>query len=903
MGLSDPALGRPGAPHPEAAAHDNLGGKAAGLVHLQSLGAQVPPFACLPATAMADELTRCQALDSFRQRYARLVQRANEGDQAAVEEGCARLQQSLLALPASPTLRDWVAQAVCTLGPGPYAVRSSMVGEDSADASFAGQLETALFQRTEEQVLQAVRSCWASGLAARVLAYRSRLGVAAELPAVGVVVQVMVDGEVSGVCFTAHPTTGERDRCLVTAAWGLGEGVVDGSCNTDEWVVPHASAPLACQIADKDVAIRAAQTGTQSVEVPADRRHVPCLSDEQVAAIARQCESVAAASGSPQDIEWTIVGDELYLLQSRPITNLPVPANTDGPKLVFDNSNIQESYCGVTTPLTFSFASRAYESVYTQTAQALGVPRQTIERFAPVLRNLLGLVRGRVYYNINNWYRALQLLPSFRRNKADMEKMMGLEDPVDFIEDESVSLWAALGRVPSLLRTGVRMLWAVRGLETTVPRWLARFEREAGAIDRSRFADASFSELMGWIKQVDERLLGHWHTPIVNDCHVMMATGQLRRAIEGAGFEDTAALEASLLGGEEGLESVEPTRALLRIAASVREDSAAEALVRAPYSAGTPEALRQAAPAIADAVDAYIERYGDRVIGELKLESISLRENPRFVFDVIRNYLDRPELSADNLAEHERGRREEAEAKLREASGRWARRRLPNVLRQARQAVRNREAMRLSRTRMFGLYRDLYLALGQRLVEAQVLSSPRDVLYLAVEELEAYHEGRAVSAALGPIAQARRQEYEGYEAQELPHRFETVGPVYHGNRYSDGSSTPVDLDATTLSGTGCCAGIVESEAKVILNATDELSVDGKILVTLRTDPGWAPLFPTCSGLLVERGSTLSHSAVVARELSIPAVVGIPGLLAQIENGEPLRMDGERGVVERLGQKA
>jgi pyruvate,water dikinase len=228
---------------------------------------------------------------------------------------------------------------------------------------------------------------------------------------------------------------------------------------------------------------------------------------------------------------------------------------------------------------------------------------------------------------------------------------------------------------------------------------------------------------------------------------------------------------------------------------------------------------------------------------------------------------------------------------------------MPKVLQNARTSVKYRENMRLVRTRAFGIMRDLFLALGDRLVEAGKLNHRRDIFFLTMDELEAYHEGRSICTDLKSLVQVRRVEFLSYEKQDLPHRFETIGPVYHGNRYEGSSKQVVDPNASVLHGIGCYPGTVEAEVKVVLSPKDELSINGLILATVRTDPGWAPLFPTTSGIVVERGGSLSHSAVIARELGIPAVVGVPGLLSIIENGERVRLDGGAGTIERLGLKA
>jgi pyruvate,water dikinase len=877
-----------------------VGGKGEGLIKLRDAATHVPPFFVIDARWLARSLEAAGSLPRLRELHTHMTGLDPKADAQALEAAAAEARTLIVGTPLPAALRAEVVRRLERIGEGPYAVRSSMVGEDSASHSFAGQLESFLFQNSLDEVCASIRHCWASAFSSRLAIYRAR-ALARDLPEVGVVVQQMIDGQVSGVCFTADPHTGRRDRIVISAAYGLGEGVVNGTCNTDLFTTDHAGEEIDVKLADKDVAIVRANTGvgTQQIALEGELRKSRCLTREQVARIAQEAARIQEAFGAPQDIEWTLYGDALHILQSRPITTLPTPENQDGPRLIFDNSNIQESYCGVTTPLTFSFASRAYRSVYHQAFGALGVPRRVLAAYDAVFRNMLGLVHGRVYYNLNNWYRVLLLMPAFQRNKADMEKMMGVTEPVDFVEDEHLTVLQKLARIPMLVRTLVGLVVQIRALEKAVPAWIARFDAIVQNIDRAAFRLASFSELMAKKRRAEEEILGHWHTPIINDIYVMSATGKVRRLIAQAGFSESEGLESALLGGEEGIESVEPTRELMRIAALVRNTPGAADVIRNEKSADLLELVRTRFPVLAARIERYIERYGDRVIGELKLESISLREDASFLFDVVRGYLGRDDLDAEKLALAERARRDEAEHKLLSRLPASAHKRAKKVLKAARGAVKNRENMRLCRTRAFGLYRDIARALGERLYEAGRLDAPRDVFYITDDELEAYHEGRCVSADLASIARARKAEFAGYLGKELPHRFETVGPVYHGNRYRKTLADEVVVDARLLQGIGCSGGVVESEARVILSAQDELSVDGKILVTLRTDPGWAPLFVTCSGVLVERGSTLSHSAVVARELGIPAVVGVPDLLQRVKNGERIRLDGSTGRVERL----
>lgn len=307
--------------------------------------------------------------------------------------------------------------------------------------------------------------------------------------------------------------------------------------------------------------------------------------------------------------------------------------------------------------------------------------------------------------------------------------------------------------------------------------------------------------------------------------------------------------------------------------------------------------------AVADAVAEYLRRYGFRCINELKLEEPSLRETPAFVYQILQNYirLDDAMLDAEAMEAREREIRQQAEQKAHAAlkSGpRYVFRRhvFRYLLQGARKGVRNRENMRFARTRIYGVVRELLQAMGRKFVGLGVLDAPNDIFCLTIDEVWDYVKGTAVTTNLRGLAELRRQEFDGYrDAAPPPDHFETFGMVYAGNTFQDWvDAKPVDGD---LVGTGCCPGTVTAPVRVVRSPRDDLQLNGCILVAERTDPGWVPLYPSVIGILIERGSILSHSAIVAREMGIPAIVGIQGLLATLADGQVVTMDGKAGTVK------
>lgn len=860
-----------------------VGGKAVGLVRLARAGATVPWWAVIDVDSFAAHL-------AGRELPALLQHLTESGDDEVAAE---RLRRTIVETPMDPELEAQVRALLA--GRGPVAVRSSAVGEDGESRSYAGIYESFLHLTDPDEVLGAIRRCWASAFSPRALHYRRTGADGVAVPEVAVIVQDMVDGDVSGVLFTVDPLSGNNYEVLVSACWGLGEGVVNGACAVDEFVVSRGGVELVARIADKDVEfVRAEGGGVRERPIPPERREVRCLTPAQTTALVNAGVRVATTLGGPQDIEWTLRDGQVVLLQTRPIT---ARAGSLGNwRTVWDNSNIQESFNGVTLPLTFSWAERVYEVIIRETLHMMGVRDQVIADNDAVFRNMVGLVSGRVYYNIDNWYRALRLVPFFDRNKDDVERMMGLENPVDFIEGIHPTVGERIVRIPRLAP-----VFVVLGLRMTQRATLVdRFQAEVGEEVHARWADVAAAEDLAQLLELADRglrLFSRWSVQFLNDLYLANQAGRARRMLAADGQSAPEEIVAGLLASEEAVESLQPTLILMRFAQAIRGDEKLRTALHIGDARVGYRALRAISEQATAILDDYIDRYGDRCMGEQKLETISLREDPSFIATILRNYVADNTIDADSFERAHAERQAKFEREVLAGLSPLRRIRLARVLRKARRAVRDRERMRLTRTRIVGVGRAVYAKIGELLCAAGQLDDARHVFYLTMEEIRSFAEGRAVTTDLRAVARARIEEFARHELVEPPNQFETFGPP-QASVHTVAATHHVDTPGL-LRGTGCWPGIVEGEVRIVLRPTDDLDVRGKIMTTLRTDPGWGPLFPSVKGLLIERGSTLSHSAVLARELGIPAVVGVPGLMSTIRDGERVRLDGGSGIVERL----
>ncbi|HEX6051578.1 MAG TPA: PEP-utilizing enzyme, partial [Gemmatimonadaceae bacterium] len=533
-------------------------------------------------------------------------------------------------------------------------------------------------------------------------------------------------------------------------------------------------------------------------------------------------------------------------------------------------------------------------------------------------------VRGRVYYNLVSWYRILALLPGYRINRSFMEQMMGVKEglPPELESKITAPNWrerAADG--VAIARTVVGLIAAYRRL----PRDIGRFhERLRTALDDG--GDLTLrrgDELVAHYRDLERRLLTRWDAPLVNDFFAMIFYGVLRRLAVAWVGDESGSLQNDLVSGGGAIVSAEPAMRIERMAGLVGEDDGLVNTFLNGDMPGVHAALAAHAtrgPEIRRELESYLATFGDRCLEELKLETTTLGEDPlMLVRSVGRVARARRTAATGEVAPRESAPRADirgdAERRalaalrgrpIRRAIFRW-------VLRQARERVRDRENLRFERTRLFGRVRRIFLELGKRYAAVDALDEPRDVFYLTVDEALGWAGGTSATADIRAVSAARKAEFARYHTMPAPaDRFETRGLVHAGHDFSPPlrlASEQHGDDAASAArgeirrGTGCYPGIVRGLARVVRDPRDASLEPGEILVAERTDPGWVMLFPAASGLLVERGSLLSHSAIVARELGLPAVVSIDGLTSWLATGDEVEFDGRTGEVRRLARAA
>lgn len=776
------------------------------------------------------------------------------------------------------------------------AVRSSAPDEDGSTASFAGQFESIL-NVPGQKVKKAIKQVLDSRHAVRVQAYRHENDQPSER-GMAVIIQEMISSEVSGVAFGVDPVSGDRNAVVVNAVYGLGEGLVSGELNADQFTWRHGQ--WISELADKVNAVTSTENGVETVELDPALTKKASLSTDQLDEIKTALQQIQSAKGRPQDIEFSYAKGTLWILQARPVTGLDKLKDNAARMTLWDNSNIIESYPGLTSPLTFSFITRMYAGVYLQLSALFGVKESVLQENHHTFTQMLGLLNGRVYYNLRSWYKALSLFPGYAINARSMETMMGVEERFDLEDQENQSKWAGY------LGIG-RMIYRMGSALIRLPRQTRIFQGQLadilGQYQKKDLSGMRVEEILEEYRRFEKEVLGKWKPPMVNDFFAMIFFGSLQKMTTKLAITDSPNIHNDLLCGSSDIVSTEPITRLLDLATIIQSDENS----LTAFQTQSPEILWKGIqskefPFLSQPISDYLDRFGDRCIGELKLESIPYQEQPAALIRMIKAFVLQGLTSETTQHGISEKLREDAEKQIQVALKNSPVKKLlfKWVLTKTRALVSNRENLRFARTQAFGMVRKLYRAMGQKLWSDNLLNDKEDIFYLKQEEIVDFVEGRAVDTNLKNLVSIRRQQYELWKSEETAPRIRTYGMVPHGNSFTEAGAAIVEEG--DLSGIGCCPGAVTGKVSVVTDPSQLEDLNGDILVCRTTDPGWVPLFPTASAILVERGSLLSHAAIVAREMGKPCIVGIKGLLQRLQTGDVIEMDGSSGMVKIMNEE-
>ena len=445
-----------------------------------------------------------------------------------------------------------------------FAVRSSAFSEDSKEKSFAGQFDTFLYVKKQDILLK-IKEVYLSAFSERIESYRKENNIS-EIQVPSVIVQKQINSEKAGVAFGANPVNSSVKEIVISAVFGLGSSLVDGVATPDTYTV--LGKEIKKEIAQKDFMHKLENDKVIQKNVEEEIKNKIVLTDDEIFKIRDLVKKANDFFGRFQDIEWAFEEGKLYLLQSRPITTLGSKKDESGKINVFDNSNIVESYGGMTTPLTFSFIRTVYENVYIELCKIFNVKQEKIEMNSQIFKNMLALIEGRVYYNLYGWYALLSMFPGLGNNKKFMEQMMGVKEelPDDLFPVPEATFKDKLG----LINTGYGLLKGFFKIRKMTNRF---YERLNEALEDKDIENMDLYELHDYYYELEKKLLHKWDAPLVNDFLAMIFYGRLKQECIQIFKEEGEAVHNDLLCNEGGIISSEPAKRIKELAKIAKDNS------------------------------------------------------------------------------------------------------------------------------------------------------------------------------------------------------------------------------------------------------------------------------------------------------------------------------------------
>jgi len=848
------------------------GGKGANLGELAQIdGIQVPEGFCITTDAYKEIMEGTSLIDELLDRLSLL----KAEQRSAISEVSAAIRRTIEAITIPAAISDEVAQMLACFGENnAYAVRSSATAEDLPSASFAGQQDTYLNVIGKDEILKHISLCWASLFTDRAVTYRIQNGFDHRKVYLSVIVQKMVFPQVSGIMFTADPVSGNRKVVSIDAGFGLGEALVAGLVNADVYKVRGG------EIIDKKISVKKLAVyplhngGTKEQEIEPAQQNVQALTDGQIVQLEKTGRLIEAHFGRPQDIEWCLVNDTFYIVQSRPITTLfPIP-----------EANDQENHL---------YVSGGHPQMMTDAIKPLGLSVHML-----ITPGHMRKAGGRLFADVT----AGLASPADRKNLLEV---LGHGDPL--IKDallsvlergDFIKLQPGDGKEFTAIKSNKGMtaadIQAQAGDDPSI--CISLIEKSKAAIAalqqniQTRSGDEVFKCILEDVQQIKKGFPENLRVVLAG----MNAAAWLNENIkEWLGEKNVVdSISQSLtnnITSEMGLElldvadAIRPYPEVISWLQQVKDDNFLDELVQ--FNGG-----QQAR----DAIIAFLDKYGMRCTGEIDITRTRWREKPLTLVPLILSNIKNQEPGASRR-KFEQGLQEAAK-KEQEILARL--KQLPDGEQKATEAkqmidlIRNfagyREYPKYELVSRYFIYKQALLREAARLQQANVLNEIEDIYYLTFEELREVVRTHAINYE---VINDRKEEFKLFEKLTPPRVLTSDGECLSG-RYNR-----EDLPAGAIIGLPVSSGIIEGRARVILRMEDANLEEGDILVTTFTDPSWTPLFVSIKGLVTEVGGLMTHGAVIAREYGLPAVVGVENATKLIKDGQRIRVNGTEGYVE------
>jgi len=864
-----------------------VGGKGANLGEMTKAGFKVPQGFCISTSAYKSFVGKSKVMDSLLHK----LDVVKYDDLEQIHRLGLNIREHLESLDIPADVESGILKAWNAMGPNnAYAVRSSATAEDLPSASFAGQQDTYLNVKGQEQLLGAVQKCWASLFTDRAISYRAKNRFNHRSVLLSVVVQQMIFPEVSGIMFTADPITGHRKTISIDASFGLGEALVSGLVTADLYQV-RCGKIIKRQVSKKKIEIcRAPDGGTIIKNLPPEKQQIQALPDDKIIELASLGEQIQNHYSFEQDIEWCLKNNEFYIVQSRPITSLyPVPNISDDKLHIF-----------------FSFG---HVQMMTEAMKPLGISvLRTLFPFgksSPKADSDMLLEAGsRLYVDLSPLlqYKVLsKLLPELLPN-ADEMMARALQEFMKRAEFNTAypGKRLKLPIVPKVfpLFSGVYKTMLYGKVDNAVDKInlsLAEHLKES----RKKLQETSGLDRIIKIREILPNLLPSLvKMKLVTHMGPGIISYKLIESLCKKWLEDAPEF-ASISKSPVGNVTTEMSLALGDLADVVRGHKKAVEYLEHADNITFWDGLKSASEEeVYNAFIKFFEKYGMRGTGEIDMTRPRWKEVPTQLVPAILSSVKTAKPGQHRL-DFIAGRYEGESAALKlvehvkKTPGGFLKAKImQRLLKVHRTLIALREHPKFHIVQIFDMVKQAILEEADKLVDEGILEHREEICWFSLQEIQQIIETQYVDRN---IINARKEKFEHDKKLTPPRVITSEGEIIIAK---SGANVPQGA----LSGSPASSGIVEGHARVVLKLEEAKLHKGDILVTPYTDPAWTPLFPLASGLVTEVGGLMTHGAVVAREYGIPAVVGIDKATEIIKDGAFIRVNGTEGYVQILEVK-
>ncbi len=848
-----------------------VGGKGANLGEISRIdGINVPDGFCVTTDAYKHVIGQISELPALLEQLSLL----KIEDTKRIREISKKIRGVIKGAPIGKEIDGAIAHHLSALGDtNAYAVRSSATAEDLEMASFAGQQDTYLNIIGREAILTHISKCWASLFTDRAVIYRMQNRIDHRKIYLAVVIQKMIVPQAAGILFTADPITGNRKIVSIDASFGLGEALVSGLVNADNYKVESGKI-IEKKISTKKLAINARKEGgTKEEAIAADQQNAQTLTDAQIQELETIGRTIEAQFGRPQDIEWCLADGAFFIVQSRPITTLfPIPETNDQKNHVYVSVGHQQMMTDAMKPLGLSMwqllAARPMHTaggrLFVDIAEQLA---------SPAGRNILINVLGKSDPLMKDIFVTL-VERGHGQDQAEESATARVKGPPppDFqtLKDYDPMI------VDELIQRS----------QTAIGEFKKTIQAKAGS-DVVEFILEDIQKLQQFIsdpKSFGVIMTGMNAASWINE--------KMNEWLDEKNPADTLSQSVTHnVTSEMGLalldiaDVIRPYPAIIAYLEHVNDDNFLDALTT--FDGGTQ---------VRDALSDFLHKYGMRCTGEIDITKTRWSEKPATLVPLILSNVKNFE-SGERKRKFEQGRQQavkkeqELVGKLKQLSdGEEKAQETKRMIDLVRNLAGYREYPKYAIVSCFFVYKQALLKEAEKLVEANVIHDKEDIYYLTIQELRDVIRTKTVDQE---IIHKRKEDFTFFEKLIPPRVMTSDGEIIAGKYKRE------NIPANALVGLPVSSGMVEGRARVIFRMEDANLEKSDILVTPFTDPSWTPLFVSIKGLVTEVGGLMTHGAVIARDYGLPAVVGVENATKLIQDGQRIRLHGTEGYVEIL----